>query len=208
MVDLPDVSYSGDHPWRDSGVLQELYVDHGLSIHDISDVLACSSETVGRWLDEHGIETREATREKTPSELKDENWLRERYIIHNESAERLDEQLGCAASTVRSWLDKHGIERRSQSEALKSSALHAPARYGIDSGGYARWRVYRDGERERVLVHRLLAVSEYGFDEVADNVIHHKNTIRWDNRPSNIEVLTAEEHGRVHAAARSGGGET
>jgi len=50
-----------------------------------------------------------------------------------------------------------------------------------------------------VLVHRLLAVAEYGYENVCDNVIHHKNGIRWDNRPDNIEVMTRSEHSKLHA---------
>ncbi|ADD05235.1 uncharacterized protein Nmag_1659 [Natrialba magadii ATCC 43099] len=197
--------YSGrKYPWRDPEVLRELYIGRELSIHDISDTLACSSETVGRWLDEHGIETREPNWEKTPDELRDESWLREQYIEYNQSAEFLAERLDCAAPTVRTWLDKHGIERRSRTEAVKLSALHEPARYDVDTEGYARWRVFRDGQRQRVAVHRLLAVSEYGYEEVGQKVVHHKNGIPWDNRPANIEVLTAEEHGRIHANGKGG----
>jgi len=205
MPDLRYINYSKEHPWRDPGVLEGLYVDYGLSIHDISEVLSCSNETVGRWLDEHGIETREATWEKTPPELQDGEWLRHHYVDQNRSAEQLADRLECAGSTVRTWLDKHEIKRRSRGEAIAARALHEPARYSTGSHGYTRWRVYRDGARERVLVHRLLAVAEYGFDEVIDNVVHHKNAIRWDNRPSNIEVLSEEEHGRIHAQSQPGG---
>jgi hypothetical protein len=205
MSDSPDASFTGPHPWRDPGVLEELYVERQLSIHQISDALACSNETVGRWLDEHGIETREATWEKTPPELKDAEWLRHYYLERHHSARQIAERLECAATTVRTWVDKHGLGRRSRAEAIRARALHEPARYGIDSEGYARWRVFRDGDRQEVRVHRLLAVAEEGFEALADNHVHHKNHLPWDNRPENIQVVSPEKHAKIHANEESGG---
>jgi len=50
-----------------------------------------------------------------------------------------------------------------------------------------------------VLVHRLLAVSEYGYEKVCNNVVHHKNEVKWDNRPDNIEVMSRTVHAKLHA---------
>lgn len=38
-------------------------------------------------------------------------------------------------------------------------------------------------------IHRLVAVSEYGFDAVANYNVSHKNEIPFDNRPENIEIV-------------------
>jgi hypothetical protein len=51
-------------------------------------------------------------------------------------------------------------------------------------------------------VHRLLAIAEYGTDPVAGNHVHHKNGIKWDNRPTNIEPVNHSEHARKHANKR------
>jgi len=52
------------------------------------------------------------------------------------------------------------------------------------------------------VIHRLVAVAEYGFDAVVENHVHHKNHIPWDNRPSNLELMSQEEHYRYHAEER------
>lgn len=43
-------------------------------------------------------------------------------------------------------------------------------------------------------VHRLLAISEYGFEAVAGNHVHHINGHKFDNRPENIEVKSEKQH--------------
>jgi len=73
-------------------------------------------------------------------------------------------------------------------------------------GQYERWRHHYKGERDApVYVHRLLAVSEYGFDAVKNKEVHHKNGIKWDNRPENIELLTVEEHRQLEADKKYNG---
>ena len=49
-----------------------------------------------------------------------------------------------------------------------------------------------------MVVHRLLAVSEWGLDAIRGREVHHKNEIPWDNRPENLELVTREEHGEKH----------
>lgn len=71
------------------------------------------------------------------------------------------------------------------------------ATYRHDDQGYAKWVDQVDGYRV-VLVHRLLAVAEYGFDAVQNRVVHHSNGVKWDNRPENIEIKTMSDHQSDH----------
>ena len=89
---------------------------------------------------------------------------------------------------------------------------------GDGSGaGYERWRSWErrpssdvDG-KEDVYVphHRLLAVVECYPETMPIGAIlrdldgkdvHHENSVKWDNRPSNIEVLGHGEHTKLHAS--------
>lgn len=64
--------------------------------------------------------------------------------------------------------------------------------------GQMRWGLFHNSEKTYLKVSRLLAISEYGFDEVCGKVVHHKNGIPWDDRPSNIELMTQSEHMSHH----------
>lgn len=65
----------------------------------------------------------------------------------------------------------------------------------MDTQGYERF--WSDGKV--ITVHQLIAIAEYGFDDVAGKVVHHKNEIKWDNRPDNLEVMERDDHSRLHA---------
>jgi len=49
-----------------------------------------------------------------------------------------------------------------------------------------------------VYVHRLVAMRKLGRALGKDEVVHHRNGRRLDNRPRNLEVMTRLEHLRRH----------
>jgi len=68
----------------------------------------------------------------------------------------------------------------------------------FDSNGYCKIQHEHRGKKKTIVSHRLVAVAECGFDEVAGNHVHHKNGWEFDNRPENLEVLTPAKHAEVH----------
>lgn len=49
-----------------------------------------------------------------------------------------------------------------------------------------------------VCEHRLVMEQTLGRLLTPDEVVHHKNGVITDNRPENLEVMTAAEHSRFH----------
>lgn len=130
----------------------------------------------------------------------DEETLRRLYHEEGLSRAKIAEEFdGVTRSGIQYWMNKYEIEARDKSEAAKERWLQNPDIYYLTNNlGYEACAVNTDGKDDYVLIHRLVAVAEYGFDAVKDKDVHHKNCIRWDNRPENLEPLTRKEHTHKH----------
>lgn len=182
--------------YRNRQTLEELYLKKQMSMKEIAGKLGCTPPTIKRWLDWHNIPTRnQAGNAEMP--WHSEERLRELYFEAELSVRRIAERFGCEDGTVEYWLRKFEIDGR-----------EPPA--GQTSGSPTN-HYWKDGyevvcaDQFDVRIHRLVAIAEHGFDYV-DNWnkyhIHHKNGVKWDNRPENLEVVTPEEHCRIHTAER------
>ncbi len=49
-----------------------------------------------------------------------------------------------------------------------------------------------------VYEHRIIAEQIVGRRLAKDEIVHHKNGRRWDNRPENLEVMNKVEHAKMH----------
>jgi len=131
---------------------------------------------------------------------RDEEKMRKLYEEEMLSTAQIAEELDCAQSTVRNWLNRLDIGTRSISEGIqvRHGNLNKVPFQTQEHRGHETWWYNYEGEATSVYVHRLLAVSEYGADAVAGMHVHHKNEIPWDNRPENIELLTRGQHSEKH----------
>lgn len=143
--------------------------------------------------------------ESTEHPWRDEEVLRELYIERKMPMSYIGERVGCSGDTIRRWLNRHNIDTRSLSEVNRLKKPAKPQFRTRRKDGYVEFRVYHRGEPDRVLIHRLVAVAEFGFDAVSGKVVHHVNEIPWDNRPGNLETMTRSEHSILHRQREWGG---
>lgn len=162
-----------------------MYED-GMSCFEIANRFDCSTKPIKYRLKENNIEIRGP---KTVDIEKEE--LKE-AVFNCNTIKEVAEKFDCHRSTIDRKIEKYNIDIPKQYNKKATLA---------DINGY---QVMQCGiVHKGVLIHRLLAVAEYGYDEVCGNVVHHKNGIKWDNRPSNIEVMTRSDHSKLHAEMRN-----
>jgi predicted DNA-binding protein YlxM (UPF0122 family) len=106
-------------------------------------------------------------------------------------------------STILHWMEKHGIERREKVPASIEKRRVEYANLRLGKKGHPRWETKYDGGSDTLFVHRLIAVSEWGYESVASNDVHHKNGIPWDNRPENLKIVGHAEHTSIHSAGEN-----
>lgn len=205
--------HMASQPWHDETLLRKMYHDDDMIQSEIADEFGCSRTTITKWMDEHGIEARDkseaATRHWSEKDYpwKDKERLEELYLDKRMSTTQIADEMDCSRSTIGEWLDKYGIPRRSQGEEIEINAMQNPNICFYMDHGYERIVDHCGGGRDTCYVHRLLAVAEYGFDAVKNSDVHHKNEIKWDNRPENIELMDISEHRRYHMEQRIEQGE-
>lgn len=178
-------------------VLEEMYIVERMTQNEIANEVGCSGSAVAYWLRQHEIETRTET---TIPEFQTPDYLKEQYLSQGKTAAEIADQVDCCLGAVYDNLRRHEIEIRSSNRYHASS----PPRYFMRDDGYMMWKISTgEGNQVDVLVHRLLAVAEYEMDIGGDDVVHHKNDIKWDNRPSNIEVMERGEHSAHHVNSQN-----
>ena len=131
--------------------------------------------------------------------------LKEMYVDEHMSTYDIADELGCSAVRIQKALDEHGFEKRVNTDYDKVTSPSTTVAFKQHKRGYEEIQAANGEESpDKVYVHRLLAVAEYGVDKVAGNHVHHKNGVQWDNRIENLEVLSSTEHGELHSKFSDG----
>lgn len=165
----------------DESVLRHLYIDEEMSINKIAAFLNASVGKVFKYIKKYGIETRKDLTEG------------QRKAISEGNKGRTSPQKGkhLSEETKRKIAEKHKLCGIGHKKARTDGyiALYYPSYPRSDKRGY-------------IMEHVYLMEQFIGRPLKDDEVVHHKNRIKSDNRIENLQLMTFKEHARLHMKER------
>ena len=117
--------------------------------------------------------------------------------------------LGVSDDTVRQFMHRHGLERRTDTAGVRLRGRTDRIKRAIEDftpmKGARGYEVIYAPEHPRadtqgyVKRHIVIEEQKIGRPLRPDEVVHHINGVRNDNRPENLQVMTDHDHRSYHA---------
>jgi len=129
----------------------------------------------------------------------------QKYIIENKSTGDIAKEVGCHVSTIKRGLKRFNIPIMTYGEKRKGKrGIHFINGISINSYGYIK--IFMPGhpfamERGKyVFEHRLVMEKYLGRYLKPEEVVHHINGIKTDNRIENLKLFkNSSDHTKYHA---------
>lgn len=133
---------------------------------------------------------------------KNKHWLKNQYINKEKNAVEIANESNTTSTTIYNWLDKFNIKRRNRSEVCKilyKDKHNHPKWNGgkiIDKNGYPMILNRKHPHARKngyVLEHILIMEKKLGRSLKDDEIVHHINMDKSDNRLENLDLLSSSK---------------
>ncbi len=157
-------------------------------------LVECANCRDHRWVQPHRVGTYcsacRATDRKAriPAEVNGQRVLDSRIRQH-----KTEVLVECPQCLGTRWRALAGLKNRGQLVCHWCAQPHEPCRH-YNGQGYVVWTWYLPGNKAvAVTEHRLVMERELGRELLPGENVHHKNGVRDDNRPENLELWVTSQ---------------
>ena len=168
--------------------LKELYVDKGMTMKEVAAVFGCTASAICLQLKRCEIKARN-THDYPPTDKFREAWVKIGKQAAGRSHSDVAKQKISAAKSGYRKSDNYefgGHEKLRRDGYVK---VYAPEHPNCTTDGY-------------VMKHTLVMEKQIGRYLTENEVVHHINRIRNDNRIENLHLMTFKEHAELHMTER------
>uniref|UniRef100_A0A6H1ZGG0 Putative homing endonuclease n=1 Tax=viral metagenome TaxID=1070528 RepID=A0A6H1ZGG0_9ZZZZ len=144
---------------------------------------------------------------KGKDKFRTKEWLSKKYNNEGLSLQSISVIVGVSTSCIYKWMKKHRIDRR---KFCGRRGNHCHLWKGGVRGGNGKYIYIYKPEHprscRRVVPQQVLVVEKIiGRYLSGDEIVHHINGIKDDNRPENLYLFSDDrEHQRYHQSFRKG----
>lgn len=166
----------------DESVLYQLYVVDAKPMHEVAREMNLAVGTIYNKLKKFGIPTREAHQGMKGKKTSDETKLKLSIALTGRK------------------MSKETVEKMAEAHRLKGAG-HTKKRHD----GYVQVyypKHHRSNKSGYVMEHILIMEEHIGRHLNPDEVVHHINFVRNDNRIENLKIMTKTEHMSFHSSER------
>lgn len=193
-------------------LLYNLYVEKEHTLVEICEITGIKSPiTISKYLEKHGIPRRDVNslrqQETFDGKTYEEfgEYLKELYVVEKKSINQISKTINVSSRITKKYLDEFNIETLNHKQANK--LFNSGNRCNNWKGGRIMLNGYvaiytpnhpRPVAQVYAYKHRLAMERHLGRYLDPDEIVHHKNGNKVDNRISNLEILSNSEHRKIH----------
>jgi len=97
-----------DESYKDESLLNELYVEKGMTQEEIGEKYGVTGVSIGYWIDKYDLIDHNYP-------WRDEEWLYEQYHEKDKTLAEIADDVDTGIATIHQWLERHNIEINSMS---------------------------------------------------------------------------------------------
>lgn len=168
-------------------ILYELYIIRGKPMHEIAEELGIAVGTVYNYLNKYEIQTR--NKGQAFEELKRRGWKYPQSAKETISKSNKGRKFSEETRKKMSIADKEGGIGHKKKRSDGYICIYFPDHPKSTKDGY-------------IMEHDLIMECLIGRHLGDNEVVHHKNKIRDDNRKENLQLMTKSEHASLHLKER------